>query len=1187
MGIKIVAHGYLGTLKRQEMSTNDYTSTLSSILNSGGILAPVTIEKNKIFSYWGATIDSYDIGKYSINQLIGLGFVTENNILNIYANYSYMANNVQITLNANGGAFPDGSTSKVITTSMGSIYGELESNISVLPTKSGSYFLKWTDPKNNTVNGSYEFTESVVITAQYSASQNSSVSVKDSRGKSVIAGSYPKSTLWKDLYAQAISNGYSPSDIKKVFSKIVPGYGSYTGQTIKSIDFSVANNPMKIGWLRGSIYEAANADVSLYTNRNLLVNSKFSLKNKYDAETSSPYFKQSVTPDFYSGKKITGSVNVKFTNIKSLVEAGFHRLVLAIQFRDESGKSRYFDISKNISVIGDSFEGRISNTIDLSGMRVSSIPVANLYIQGITADYLEISDPKLEEGTTATPYTQAPEDINKKIRNFSATTVPVDPSTTFAVTGKATNNIALTHNPIGNDEYLTNRNYIVDGGFESGNGRGINTMPQTPSYPEPFGKYMGCLYDNDSPGGSDLSVRYTLATPVKILANEKWTISYYYSIAGSAYGQASDYMYDDAGDVYFSILLDHQDHVTEGGQGVWKRFSNTFSIPKDTTITQLRFGFIKTDSSAGWKVVDNIKLEKGSTATPYTQAPEETKPGLWINNDWLYNPYTQKWLDTPIDNAEYSYSNSVITFKNYFNVQYVTGDISKVRSSVTATVKSVVSGYGSTTDKKPLYNNSYFPSDDSGVTLNVEEYLGYSYIVFYNPVTGYSQTIYKQAGTPYSEFLKGITRSKFEAANKYLKGFYIPNYWESAKLIDSNPINSPIDMAKSDYLLQIASSFTTVFFNANGGLFYPGTSNQTDQIKMNVQNDDTYSIISNFAPPIAKRTMSLLYWARNLTDMEPAYPFKVVDGSTIYSKWTVQGGTELKRKPREFYLIDADTIFNGWDMMDKYSISEKNNIFVIDPTGIGTAFSNDITSSLDGWGNTKRQIESNNIEFDAYYNGYDQYNKLGAWLRGKRLLLAMLNETNSPTYWGIQLENIERTEIKYGTDMLKGKLSFKKISPAFDLEFIGIGTDNIIDNADDMFRRNAYVYIHSMKIPDVDTGIQIMANDGTKVIQDSVAVSLPAGSYFEYSTIPFKEAWRYGDSWTNMPNNLYNNIIDLVTSKSLKLGIGKWDITVSSSTKVIINSLKPNTIGYYKGKTIDSLGGIGPFTGIAIKEKEL
>lgn len=1182
MAVTIIANGFMGTLKQQRVSTNTTNTKLSDILNNANIIPPVTNEPNKVFSYWATTISGFDIGDYTISQLYSIGAITKDNILNIYANFTYVANSIQVTFNTNGGTFPDGSTSKVITTTMGSIYGELESSISVLPTKSGSYFLKWTDPKNNTVNGSYEFTESVVITAQYSASANTSIVVKDSRSKPVISGSFPKLTLWRDLYAKAISNGYKPDDIKKVFSSIKPGYGSYTGQAIKSIDFSVANNPMKIGWLRGSIYEAANADVSLYTNRNLAFGTnsdwnKVSIQSGWGvAYLSNPIY------EIKDGETYTVQVEVRNMTSQIMLELFSYK-------------------ASGAAVATIAYKSYASDDKKIVVTFTAKLPEGHAYLKPnlafngdlTSAKSYEYRRFKIEVGSIATPWTPAPEDINKKIRDFSSTTVPVDPSTTFAVTGKATNPISLTHNPIGLDEYWTNRNLFIDSKTQTNSKEWFS---RNGAWNDGWGTYLDSnIYRASGPWEN---VRYSykdLLDRGVINTTDDFTYSIYFRVVGE----------DPAGMSYSNIIFfseattkDEMGTVplTSLKEGQWTRiivplkFIDVIYDPSPDK----NYGYsLRVEASEAPKVAGAYyefaapMLNRGTTADPYQQAPEDTKPGLWLNDNWLYNPYTQKWLDTPIDNTDYSYSNLVITFKDYFNVQYVTGDISKVRSSVTATVKSVVAGYGSTTDRKALYDNSYFPSDDSGVTLNVEEYLGFSYVVFYNPSTGYSQKIYQQAGTPYSEFLKGITRSKFEAAGKYLKGFYVSNYWTNAKLIASNPINSPIDLAVSDYLLQLASSFTTVFFNANGGVFYRGTSYETQQISVDVSKTDTYSIVSGYIPEVKKRTLGLLYWALDLEHMEPAYPNTVVDQSTVFAKWSIIDNIELYRKPREYYLVDASTITKGWDQMDKFSISDKNNIFVIDPEGNGATYDTASTYTSNGWGSAEQELKGGTLSFDAYYNGYSQYNRLGRWMRGKELAMVRLDETGIPTYWMVKPAEIERTEIKYNEQYLKGKLSFTKLSPPFDLEFIGIGTDNIIDNEDNMFRRNSYVYIHSLKVPGPDNGVQIIAQNSSTTIEDSVAVDLPTGSYFEYSTIPFKERWKYGPTWSDMPNNLYNNIVNLAVARPIILGIGKWELSVSSSNITTINSLSPHKIQDYAGKTIDSLGGLGPFMGIAIKEKEL
>lgn len=1032
MAVTIIANGHLGTLKKQRVSTNSTSVQLSKILNDANIIPPVTNEPGKVFSFWGTTINGFDIGGYTINQLYSIGAITKDGILNIYANYSYAANNVQITFNANGGKFADGTTTKAISVPLGSIYAELESTID-LPVLSGKAFKAWTDPSNTIINGYSEFSGAIVLSAQWENATNVNIAVKDSRGKSVISGSYPKATLWKDLYAQAVSNGYTPDDTTKPFSKILPGYGSYTGQAVKKIDFSVANNPMLIGWLRGSIYEAADADISLYTNRNLLLGTEnFSGGGErwfyYTYSDSIP------AAETYNGHTVL-QTNDAWGGPKYLLKDLFHRKVistntdytLSVKIKNTSNQVmpifvyRGSDVVDAINLQANSDWTTIQATFQFSSIDPNS---------GLTSIRFEpkMSIPegeglilqtemKLEQGSIATPYQQAPEDVEKKIRDFSSTNIPVDPSTTFSVTGKSSSSITIKNVPINQDE-------------------------------------------------------------------------------------------------------------TDGG--------------------------------------------------------------LYINDDKIYDALTQKWLDSSLDRTDFTYSNAVITFKDYFNVQYVTGDISKVRSSVVATVKSAVAGYGSTTDKHSLYNNSYFPNSDSGVTLKVEEYLGYSYIIFYNPISGYYQKVYQQAGTKYSEFLKLISKPKFDINGKFMKGFYVSNYWANSKLIAEMPINAPIEYAFSGYLDPNTSTFVRVTFDANGGTFYKGTSYETSSITMEVSPLDTYGVAINYLPDISKRTLGVLFWVMDLVDMEPAYPLTVTNGQILYPKWTITDKVELYRKPREYYLIDLNSVYNGWDMMDKFSLSDKNNIFVIDPTGTGISYSEDNTkSNSNGWSKYDRGISSNAIEFEAYYNGYDQYNRLGRWIRGKELVLAMLNETGVPTYWTVDIAEIERTEIKYGEDLLHGKISFNKTSPAFDLEFIGLGTDNTIDNSDDMFRRNAYVYIHSLRVPDADKGIQIIATDGKTTIEDSVDVDLPAGSYFEYSTLPFRELWKYGSSWNNLTNNLYNNIIDLVGARPIKVGIGKWDISVSSSNKVTINSLAPHKIQDYAGKTIDSLGGLGPFTGIAIKEKEL
>lgn len=140
--------------------------------------------------------------------------------------------------------------------------------------------------------------------------------------------------------------------------------------------------------------------------RNYILNSKFS------TSVDVPTLQQSVDPSFYSNKQVTTSVYIKYDNVKTMVaDAGqFKRVVFAVSFRDASGNMRYLDAQKTITAIGESFAGRISQTIDLSGFNVVSMPTIAVFITNFTADYVEASNPKLETGNVATDWTPAPED---------------------------------------------------------------------------------------------------------------------------------------------------------------------------------------------------------------------------------------------------------------------------------------------------------------------------------------------------------------------------------------------------------------------------------------------------------------------------------------------------------------------------------------------------------------------------------------------------------------------------------------------------------------------------------------------------------------------------------------------------------------------------------------------------------
>lgn len=191
-----------------------------------------------------------------------------------------------------------------------------------------------------------------------------------------------------------------------------------------------------------------------------------------------------------------------------------------------------------------------------------------------------------------------------------------------------------------NGRQVYGRNMIYDSGFESGNtpanyrwgdgghdGRNFGAYGKAETFPSPMGKYMLQVgnYSTD-PALPQNQYAYYPITPVIIKAGETWTYSYYYASAGSASGQASDYLLSDLGDrsPIFGLSMGHDLRDTSGGQTTWHFFSKTWTAGADVNVAYLRFGFVKTRATVGgWICIDNIKLAKEPTATPWTPAPED------------------------------------------------------------------------------------------------------------------------------------------------------------------------------------------------------------------------------------------------------------------------------------------------------------------------------------------------------------------------------------------------------------------------------------------------------------------------------------------------------------------------------------------------------------------------------------
>lgn len=218
-------------------------------------------------------------------------------------------------------------------------------------------------------------------------------------------------------------------------------------------------------------------------------------------------------------------------------------------------------------------------------------------------------------------------------------------------------------------------NMLTDSGFESGNtptnyswgdgkdaDRIFRVDGQVTSFPTPFGKYM-LRIENDSTDSSlnpDQYVQISLSEPVSIKKGEAWAYSYYYATAGSAVGQASDYLLTTEPDPLFALSMAHDSRDTSGGQTTWHRFVKTWTADRDVTVTTLRFGFVKTSASAGWVCIDNVKLEQEPTASPWSPNPADA--AYYSDTITVHNGGT--YPVEPVITATMHADNGLIAFVN-------------------------------------------------------------------------------------------------------------------------------------------------------------------------------------------------------------------------------------------------------------------------------------------------------------------------------------------------------------------------------------------------------------------------------------------------------------------------------------------------------------------------------------------
>ena len=150
--------------------------------------------------------------------------------------------------------------------------------------------------------------------------------------------------------------------------------------------------------------------------RNYILSSKRALSGSgsiYDDE----WVNTSIPISALSNKVFTISVQVDYDNVTAVTGTSSRiglEIVANYVLPDGSKKARYFGAWRYVKV-NESFHGRVSATFDMSGVNLESTSTPNhwgqgMYIQGITATNISVSNPKLEFGNVASDWSPAPED---------------------------------------------------------------------------------------------------------------------------------------------------------------------------------------------------------------------------------------------------------------------------------------------------------------------------------------------------------------------------------------------------------------------------------------------------------------------------------------------------------------------------------------------------------------------------------------------------------------------------------------------------------------------------------------------------------------------------------------------------------------------------------------------------------
>lgn len=147
-----------------------------------------------------------------------------------------------------------------------------------------------------------------------------------------------------------------------------------------------------------------------YSNGKLVYGRNYVLKSNVSSTRIRDGFQSSVPESYFNHKKLTVSVQVDYDNITAL--SSNRRLGVEFGLVNKDSNNLWLGAWK-YPAVGDSFHGRISNTMDFSNTEFKDNETNQLnqgiYVQGITGTNVSVSKPKLEI-ETVTDWTPAPED---------------------------------------------------------------------------------------------------------------------------------------------------------------------------------------------------------------------------------------------------------------------------------------------------------------------------------------------------------------------------------------------------------------------------------------------------------------------------------------------------------------------------------------------------------------------------------------------------------------------------------------------------------------------------------------------------------------------------------------------------------------------------------------------------------